>query len=293
MRALIAGWFSFENCGATAGDLMCRDLLADWLREAGVAFDVAAVAPFEGDLDWREADAASYTHVVFVCGPFVNKWPGDAFLEHFHGCRMIGLNLSMIESLDAWNPFDPLWERDSDRTVRPDMTFAADAPLVPVVGLVLVKPQHEYGDRGRHTEANAMIKSMLEARDVAVVPIDTMIEWNAGGLRTAAQIDSAIARMDAVVTTRLHGTVLALRHGVPPVSVDPIVGGAKIMAQTRRIDWGLAAPIDELTPERLDEMFTDALTAEARAAAKRCADAARAEAAAVKAELIASFDPPE
>ena len=35
--------------------------------------------------------------------------------------------------------------------------------------------------------------------------------------------------MDAVVTTRLHGTVLAIKNGVPPVVIDPIAGGRKVL----------------------------------------------------------------
>ena len=41
MKALVAGWFSFEGMGATAGDLMVRDVVCDWLGEAGMAFDIA------------------------------------------------------------------------------------------------------------------------------------------------------------------------------------------------------------------------------------------------------------
>ncbi len=43
--------------------------------------------------------------------------------------------------------------------------------------------------------------------------------------------------MDIVVTTRLHGMVLALKNGVPAIAVDPIVGGAKITQQARAINW--------------------------------------------------------
>ena len=53
MKALVAGWFSFEQMGASAGDLMARDLVCEWLDEAGRAYDVALAAPFEGGVDWR------------------------------------------------------------------------------------------------------------------------------------------------------------------------------------------------------------------------------------------------
>jgi hypothetical protein len=39
------------------------------------------------------------------------------------------------------------------------------------------------------------------------------------------QADAALASCDAVVSTRMHGLVLALRAGVPAVGVDPVPGG--------------------------------------------------------------------
>ena len=33
-RALIAGWFSWPDCNATAGDVMACDVLSRWLDEA-------------------------------------------------------------------------------------------------------------------------------------------------------------------------------------------------------------------------------------------------------------------
>ena len=70
MRVLVAGWFSFEHMGATAGDLMARDVACRWLAEAGCPFDVAAVPPFATPqtVDWRgvrmsrrRGSAASYS----------------------------------------------------------------------------------------------------------------------------------------------------------------------------------------------------------------------------------------
>jgi hypothetical protein len=53
MKTLVAGWFSFEQMGATAGDLMARDLACDWLERAGHSYDVALAPPFSGGVDWR------------------------------------------------------------------------------------------------------------------------------------------------------------------------------------------------------------------------------------------------
>ena len=57
---------------------------------------------------------------------------------------------------------------------------------------------------------------------MAVVAIDTRLDANRTGLRTPAQVESLIARTDVVVTTRLHGLVLALKNGVPAVAIDTV-----------------------------------------------------------------------
>ena len=55
-KVLVAGWFSFEQMGASAGDLMARDVVCDWLEQAGRSYDVALAPPFSGGLAWREVD---------------------------------------------------------------------------------------------------------------------------------------------------------------------------------------------------------------------------------------------
>jgi hypothetical protein len=51
MKILVAGWFSFEKCNATAGDLMARDLVCEWIENAGHAYDIALAPPFVGGVD--------------------------------------------------------------------------------------------------------------------------------------------------------------------------------------------------------------------------------------------------
>ena len=230
MKVLIAGWFSFEQMGATAGDLLTRDLVERWLSEAGITSEVANARPFEGGVDWRAVSPSNYSHVVFVCGPFGNGWPVTDFLERIAGRTLIGLNLTMLQSLDIWNPFDVLLERDSSRASRPELAFLSEEPSVPVVGSVLVHRQLEYAN-GLHDAADAAIRTLSRSRSMAVVPIDTRLDEPSGELRTAAEVESLIARMDVVLTTRLHGMVLALKNGVPVVAIDPIADGAKIARQ--------------------------------------------------------------
>jgi hypothetical protein len=274
MKILVAGWFSFEQMGATAGDLLTRNLVCEWLEHAGLSYDVALAPPFRGGVDWRSVDPQIYSHVVFVCGPFGNGWPITEFLPRFAGCRLIGLNLSMLESLDTWNPFDLLLERDSSATSRPDITFLSRQAKVPVVGVVLVHPQSEYKGKGMHHVANDAIHRLVASRETSVVPIDTRLDTNITGLRNPAEVESLIACMSVVLTTRLHGMVLALKNGVPAIAIDPITGGAKIRRQAETIDWPVVFTADALKDEALQKAFDYCLTEQARAKTRECCERA-------------------
>jgi hypothetical protein len=290
VKALVAGWFSFEEMGATAGDLIARDLVCDWLAAAGRPFDVAAAPPFTGGVDWRQVDPAAYGDVVFVCGPFGNGWPLTEFLERFEGRRLIGLNLSMLDPLDVWNPFDLLLERDSSRTSRPDVSFLSAGAKVPVAGMVRVHPQNEYPD-AMHAAANDAIARLVASREMAAVPIDTRLDVNGTGLRTPAEVESLIAKMDVVLTTRLHGTALAIKNGVPPLVIDPIAGGRKVMAQARAIGWDVAFTADELDAVRLSAALDYCLSREARAAVARVRERAVEKAQEVRDAFVAAISP--
>jgi hypothetical protein len=273
VKTLVAGWFSFEGMGATAGDLLARDVACSWLKRGGYAYDVAQTAPFSGGVDWRAVDPEAYTHVLFVCGPFGNGWPLTEFLGRYARSRLIGLNLSMLEPLETWNPFHALFERDSSAAARPDLTFLAKPSLVPIVGVILVHSQGEY-QGGLHEAVDGTIHRVTTAGNVAAVRIDTRLDVNAGGLSTAAQVESLVARMDAVVTTRLHGLVLSLKHGVPPVAVDPITGGAKVRRQAETIGWPVVLAAESLTDTALAHALEYCLGPEARELARARRDRA-------------------
>jgi hypothetical protein len=290
MRALIAGWFSFEGMGATAGDLLARDVACEWVRQAGHDYEIAHSPSFAGGIDWATADPTSYPLVLFVCGPLGNGEPATSFLERFKGSRVVGLNLSMLQPLTEWDPFDLLLERDSSRTARADITFGSKQALVPVIGVVLVHAQQEYKDP-LHEVAHAAIERLTSSRPMAVIPIDTCLDPpNNTGLRTPAEIESVIARMDAVITTRLHGLVLALKNSVPVVGIDPIAGGAKIRRQGDTIGWPLVFNADQLSDDELRAALDGCLAPDARARAATCAADAAVAVGAIGAELVSYLE---
>ena len=79
MKTPRTGRFSFQQTGATAGDLLVRDLVGDWIRRAGASCDMAVAPPFFDGVDWRTVNPAEYERVVFVCGPFGNGLPVTDF----------------------------------------------------------------------------------------------------------------------------------------------------------------------------------------------------------------------
>ncbi len=290
MKTLVAGWFSFRGMGATAGDLLARDLVSEWLDAASHRFDVALAPPFEGGVDWRRVDPSDYSQVVFVCGPFGNGPPITDFLLRFAHCRLVGVDLSMLQALDEWDPFDVLIERDSSRTANPDITFLAATRTVPLVGVVRVHPQSEYGDRGLHSIADDVIEELLSNREVARISIDTRLDENSTGLRTPEQVESTIGGMDAVVTTRLHGLVLALKNGVPALAIDPIAGGAKIARQASTIGWPVCFTADSIDLNALAEGLDFCLSDAGRRAARECAARARRRVEEIRDRFVAAVD---
>lgn len=289
MKVLVAGWFSFEEMGATAGDLLASELVGEWLIEAGREYDVALGAPLVGGVHLDSVDPGNYDTLVFVCGPFGNGWPVGALLSQFSPCRRVGVDLSMLQPLDEWNPFDLLLERDSSLAANPDITFLSSPKKVPVIGVVKVHQQKEYGDRGRHVAADEAIDALVTSIEAAVVPIDTRLDKNETGLRSPAEAESLIARMDVVVTTRLHGLVLALKNGVPCLLIDPIAGGAKARRQACAVGWPAAYVADAIDPATLRTALSWCLTEEARARARACGAWAAARVAEIQRRFVAEL----
>jgi hypothetical protein len=284
VKALVAGWFSFEGSDATAGDLLACDLICEWLEDAGIVSEVARASPFAGGIDLADAEPAMYDLVVFVCGPFMRNPREIEFLGRFAGRPIVGVNVSLPVPLHEWAPFDLLFERDSSRRAHPDITFASRRPLVPVIGLCLVEPY----DEAVVPLANAAVDRLIASREMAVVPIDTRLDVNATGLRTEREVESALARMDAVVTTRLHGTVLALKNGVPALVIDPEPGGGRIKRQADTIGWPKAFTVDALEDHVLQEALDFCLSAEARTQALACASRAAVAVAEIRQTFIDS-----
>lgn len=289
-RALVAGWFSFVAGEATAGDLLAGEEARRWLEEAGYRCDVALSPAFAGGVTWDEQDPARYAVVAFVCGP-AGGTQLDRLLDRFERCTLVGLNLSLVDP-DVAARFDLLWERDSDTTCRPDLSLGPEVAEVPAVAVVRAHAQPEYG-HDRLDEVHDRILAVLGDRGCAAIALDTRVDPAlspiAPDVRSSAELASLLRRMDAVVSTRLHGLVLALKHGVPAVAIDPVVGGAKVRRQAQALGWPLVLTADEADEDRLHAALDRCLEPQAREQAAECRDTARAELRRLRREVVAEL----
>lgn len=289
MRALLTGWFSFRWMGATAGDLLVADVVGQWLEAAGCPYDRAVAETVGEGVDAMTVDPLQYSHLVFACGPLGAGEPATSLFERFSHARLVGVDLSMLQPLADWNPFDLLLERDSSRASRPDLALMADVTPVPLIAAVLVHEQREY-DRGRHRQVHETIQGALARMSAAVIPVDTCFDPpNTTGLRSPAEVLSVLARMDVIVTTRLHGLVLGLKVGVPVVAVDPVAGGAKVSRQAAALDWQEVLTPEDATEAAITAAIDRCLSADARERAQTRARKAREELDAVRDRFLVEF----
>ena len=288
MRVLVAGWSSVLHGEATAGDVLSTEAVCERLAADGVPFDVSwspamhlAYGPRGGiRLDDALAEPGRYTHLVWVCGPLHGE-PVRELHAAFAHCRRIAVGVSVLDPADpAVTGFHVVVPRDAPGAA-PDRDLAArpPAPAVPVLGVFLTHGQGEYGAARRHDEVSAALGGWLGRQSCARLLLETRLDprdWRLPA--TAEEVLAAVARTDAVVTTRLHGLVLALRAGVPAVAVDPVAGGAKVSAQARAWGWPALVGAEEVLAGTgaLDAHLAWCLSEPGRAAAAR----ARAEAGA-------------
>jgi hypothetical protein len=270
-RALLVGWFSFVHGEATAGDVLGAEAVQEALAGAGIDSDVAwspAMCP-AGGVRLERVSPRRYTDLVFVCGP-AHGQPVRELHDRFAHCRRVAIGVSVLDPDDpAVAGFDHVLARDAPGA-RPLVDLAAGPRpgAVPVAGIVLTGGQREYGDRRRHERVTSDLTAWLLRTDCARLPLDTRMDPRDWRLcASPGQLESVMRRLDVVVTTRLHGLVLALKNGVPALAVDPVAGGGKVTAQAAAWRWPAVLPADGLDAGALDRQWAWCLSPDGRGAA--------------------------
>jgi hypothetical protein len=262
-KVLIAGWFSFDLPHNTAGDLLAQESAVRWATEAGYSCKIAVPNPVSPqEITTSYINPRDYDAVVFVCGP-LTKSHIRPFMQQFSTIKRIALNVSVVPTSDLSDEFDVIIPRDTDDITNPDISLASSSRPVPVIGLIYVGKQKEYPSQ-QHETVEKIVHEVLGKVGAATVRIDTRLPHNEYGLSSISQIESTIQHMDIVITTRLHGAVLSLRNNIPPIAIDSVPGGAKVMKQMKALDWPLTYSIDRLDEEKLEQAIHIALTKQSR-----------------------------
>lgn len=271
MRALVTGWPSFLRGEATAGDVLSMRRVADALRAAGVPTDLAWSPGYRpGVLELADADPGRYTHLVFACGP-IHGEQVEWLHQRYARCRRVAVGVSVIDPASpAVTGFHRVLARDGAGRAVPDLSSSVRSSRVPVAGIALAPQQHEYGERRRHEQVHKALLTWAEGLDCARVPLETRLataDWR--HCATPDAFLSLVERLDVVLTTRMHGLVLALSVGVPALAVDPISGGGKVSAQAHALDWPAVVAAEDVGQEPLDRWWRWCLSGEAREDAAR------------------------
>ncbi|MFQ6855357.1 polysaccharide pyruvyl transferase family protein [Streptomyces sp. 35M1] len=272
-RVLVTGWFSFLNGEVTAGDALAQRAVSASLDRLGIVHDTAWSPAFvPGGLSLDEALPSRYEQLLFVCGP-VHGAPFTQLHERFASCRRVAIGVSLVDpDSRAVRGFHRVLARDGpDAAALPDLSTDAPASAAaPVVGVALTYGQGEYGDRRAHDRVAEVLLPWLVRQDCARIDADTRLahdDWR--HCRTPDQYLSLVGRLDLVVTDRLHGLLLALRAGVPALAVDPVLGGAKVTAQSGILRWPAMVSGENLSTVVLDRWWNWCLSPAGGAAARR------------------------
>lgn len=274
-RVLVAGWPSVLHGEATAGDVLAMRTVEHALSGAGIRHDTAwspVMCP-PGGLLLDDAEPSHYSYLIFACGPATGT-PLVELHERFSHCTRIAIGVSVVDPADpAVTGFHRVFARDRPGSPpQPDLATAApmapEARLPPVLGVFLTAGQREYGARRRHDAVKDTLATWLSRIDAARLDLDTRLDPRDWRLPASPeQLQSVIQRLDAVVTMRMHGLVLALRAGVPALALDPVEGGGKVTAQARALDWPAVLSAAAVSDSALDHQLAWCLS-EGRAVAR-------------------------
>jgi polysaccharide pyruvyl transferase len=253
-RTVLVAWYGSTEAGGTIGDLLAmRSVVARLVAEGHTvshasAYDVEVAGSRRADVNSARPD--EFDGLVFVCGPIIRGHPQtQALFERFAAIPMLGVAVSLFPAGHAnyADPFDRVLPREGRAPAFEDVAIAApqDAAVVVrsdarfTVGIVLRGPQSEYEPQRCLAERTSEIvreaaREIIARRGGRIVEIENHLQRS--GISPAA-IESRYAACDLVLTSRFHGAMLALRHGVPFVAIDQIEGGAKVSALVGATGW--------------------------------------------------------
>jgi hypothetical protein len=278
-KVLLAWYGAFDGHG-TIGDLLSVVSVSNYLASRGVDVSLASAKRFpqmrDPVVDWEQVAPEDFDCFLFACGPIIKHHPETSSLfRRFESIRRMAVGVSLFppEHENHSCPFDVVLAREGAQNQHEDVALVAPLDAPPAagsdrrgirVGVVLRGEQGEYGPQ------NCLWREAAEIIDEALAelfsenPGETITIENhldRSGV-SPEELEELYRGCDLVVTTRFHGAAMALRHHVPFVAVDQIVGGAKVYGLLANRGWPHVYRTDLCDASRLATALRDALTSE-------------------------------
>lgn len=263
-------WGCYLNPENTVGDYLAVQAMASELagqgldfhilyetEEARAAYTIAGFA--EREVVLADVDPEQYEIIAWICGPVFPHAPGfRKRLEKFKRASFVAVGVSIPAGAqsDARKVFTRILARDGMPTQHGDLALAAPMPKadpVPKSGPYRIASclrHHQSFEVSRCGDdiVDAVLGHMKGSVEADWVEIDTRFSPD----QTSAEaIESQFADVDLVITTRLHGCLLSLRHRTPFIAIDQIFGGYKIATMMSGLSWPYTIRIEDLSYQQL------------------------------------------
>ncbi len=267
---ILVSWYGAFNGHGTIGDLLSVQSLTNYLHNHEYEFHVTSYKYFANIpaklVDWQKVQPDDYDIFIFVCGPIIkHHLLLPALFDRYSNCHKIGIGVSLFpdDHFNYYYPFDCVFAREGGREIFDDIAIIAPdyfrkKVVSPkkngiTIGVSLRGKQKEYGVENclfclTDTIVRDAAECLLTDRKGRIVYIENHIERS--GLN-AAEIDRQYANCDVVLSSRLHGALLALRHSVPFVAIDQIRNGAKVYNILSRMAWPYVYKVEDITVDRI------------------------------------------
>lgn len=287
-KILIAWFGAFDGFG-TIGDLLSLQSLTNYLHARNYDIDYTSYDNFPNlsgtRVDWRTVDANTYRIFIFVCGPILNDRPYlKELFNKFNKCINIGVGVSLLrkDHINYFNPFDIVFAREGAAQVFDDIAIAAPGynentlsdrnRETVTIGISLRGKQGEYGlENCLHELTDGTIKqlaeTLLQNRKGELLIIENHLRRS--GL-VPGEIENLYARCDLMITSRLHGALLSLRHSVPYIAIDQIRNGQKVYGVLGNRKWPFIYKIEETNCEALVPVGNEILSGKYRTTFSEC-----------------------
>ena len=144
-------------------------------------------------------------------------------------------------SPDHFNDFDACIARDGADNCIGDLALADCLPIQfdrrisSTIGLCLRGRQREYGlENCLHERVQVQCEEIMACVGSTSTTLETRLDRTS---LSPMELGSKFGTVELVITSRLHGALLALQHGVPALVIDQIDHGGKVSEVMRRVGW--------------------------------------------------------